>query len=344
MGYTRRVLEHLSKARVQSSHATYESRWKVFERFCFKLGVDPFEARGPLVADFLVFIAQSRSASVATIAGFRSAIGAVLRLSTGFNPGECPIIAQIMRSFKRTQPLPAKRIPQWDVAVVLDAFCEEQVEDESLPLQIHTAKAVFLVSLASGDRCHALAALAWPPSFDDNRVRLSFLEDFVPKSFYVKTNQSRIQPLLIEGVLTNELKKVCTVNVLRSYAERTSVLRSPCQSSLFIPHNLSKCKNLSAQAVARYLVKIVHWAYEKQQQKTPVCRAHDVRKIATTLRELSSTSLSEFLGAGFWTTPNPFLKHYKIANTERLHGSMKKYTGIAVAKKSLSFQEKPASG
>ena len=333
------MLQHLSKARVQSSHATYESRWKVFEKFCEDRGVDAFEADSPTVAEFLVSVAQSRQASVATLAGFRSAIGAVLRLSTGFNPGECPILSQIMKSFRRTQPLPAKRIPQWDVAVVLDALCKERSADEELSLHIHTAKVVFLVALASGDRCHAIAALSWPPVFDEESVTLNFTEEFVPKSFFVKKNLSRVPPIVVSKVETHELRQVCTVSALRSYVSRTRELRSPCQTSLFIPHNLSKCKNLSAQAVARYLVKLVHWAYSKENKATPVCRAHDVRKIATNLRELTSTSLTEFLGAGFWTSPNPYLKHYKIPKTARLHDAASRFKGIAVAKTMLSLQE-----
>ena len=89
-------------------------------------------------------------------------------------------------------------------------------------------------------------------------------------------------------------------------------MRDSVQTSLFIPHNLSKKTNISVQAIARYIVKLVEWCYECVNESYPGCRAHDVRKVAASMRELTSVSLSDVMSAGGWSTPSVFLSHYKV--------------------------------
>ena len=119
-GYSRDVLSQLSLSRVASSNRTYESKWELFASYCSSRDIDPFGARPAQVADFLFWVARTRKASLATLAGYRAALGHVLRLTTGYCPGSCPVLRQLMQSFKRTQPLPSNRIPSWDINLVLD--------------------------------------------------------------------------------------------------------------------------------------------------------------------------------------------------------------------------------
>ena len=162
-GLSSPVLRQLSASRVASTNNTYESKWKLFASFCQERGVDPFVASPAKVADFLVHVAHKNAASTSTLAGYRSAIGNVLRLTTGYDPGSCPLLSQLMKSFKGTQPIPSRRIPVWDISLVLRVLNSEVAENEKLSLRLLTAKTVFLVALASGDRCSALAALKSPP-------------------------------------------------------------------------------------------------------------------------------------------------------------------------------------
>ena len=152
LGYSSSVLQQLSRSRLPSSNRTYESKWRLFEAFCRERSADAFDASPALVADFLVWLARTRSASYSTIAGYRSAIGHVLRLATGYSPGTCPVLAQLMQSFRRTQPLPRQRVPLWDINLVLSVLCDPQFADDRLSVDILTAKTVFLLALASGDR------------------------------------------------------------------------------------------------------------------------------------------------------------------------------------------------
>ena len=338
LGYSDDVLQHLARARVASSNATYESKWKLFESFCAQRQVDPFVATPPLVADFLLHVATTRRAAVSTLAGYRSAIGNVLRLSIGYDVGTCPILAQLMRSFKRTQPVPATRVPVWDISLVLESLCDVRFATESLDLHLLTAKAVFLVALASGDRCHALAALKWPPVFDESGAVLEFLDGFVPKSFFLKRNISRVAPLCLPQLPAESLWQVCPVRVLRHYVERVTPQRDPAQKTLFIPHSVNKRGNLKPQAVGRYITFLVAKCYKSRETEVGKVRAHDVRKIATSLRDLTSTALSDVLEAGRWTTPHMFLRHYKTSFSESQRAALQKFTGVVAAKSVISFQ------
>ena len=142
----------MGAARVSSTNLTYESKWKLFHAFCLERAADPFSATSSLIAEFLVHVARTKDASVSTLAGYRSAIGNVLRLTTGFDPGTDLVLSQLMRSFKRTQPVPSRRIPQWDIGLVLEVLGSSAATEDVLDLRLLTAKTVFLVALASGDR------------------------------------------------------------------------------------------------------------------------------------------------------------------------------------------------
>ena len=104
-GFSTEVLNHLRFARLPSSNSTYESKWKLFQQYCFDRKIDPFYANAPVVANFLLFLANDRGLSLSTIAGYRSAISRVLLLTTGEDVGHDLILSQLMQSFKRTQPV-----------------------------------------------------------------------------------------------------------------------------------------------------------------------------------------------------------------------------------------------
>ena len=310
----------------------------MFQAFCELRGADPFQATSAVIADFLVHVAQTKKASVSTLAGYRSAIGNVLRLTTGLDPGSDLVLAQLMRSFRRTQPIPCRRIPEWDVGLVLEVLCSQEANDEGFDLRLFTAKVVFLIALASGDRSCAIAALRFPPRFSSTELTIDFITGFVPKSYFVKRNLSRIAPLVLRKSPEVALQQVCPYRAVQSYCDRVAHLRKPSQDSLFIPHNLSKIHNIKTQAIARYITTLITWCYEKRELTVPKARAHDVRKVATSMRELSATALTDVLSAGNWATPHMFFKHYQTTIGESQQQSLAQFEGLQVAKSPFSLQ------
>ena len=312
LGYSTPVLNQLSLSRLPTSNRTYESKWRLFESFCRERSVDAFTASPAVVADFLLWVASARSASYSTLAGYRSALGHVLRLSTGYCPGTCPVLAQLMQSFKRTQPRPSNRVPQWDINLVLSVLCEGQFADDRLSLDILTAKTVFLLALASGERRSALAALAYPPQFDESHMSIRYHRDFIPKSYFVRKNVTSLAPIRIPFVSEDSCVQVCPCRTTLFYLDVVAARRAVHSKTLFLHHS-DNPRPLTPQAVARYIIKLVQWTYEQAGASPPLCRAHDVRKVAASMRALTGESLSGVLEAGQWSSPFTFLKHYLVS-------------------------------
>ena len=268
LGYSTSVLNQLSLSRLPASNRTYESKWRLFESFCRKREVDAFSASPALVADFLLWVASTRSASYSTLAGYRSALGHVLRLSTGYCPGTCPVLSQLMQSFKRTQPRPSSRVPQWDINLVLSVLCEDRFADDHLSLDILTAKTVFLLALASGERRGALAALAYPPQFDESHMSISYLRDFIPKSYFVRKNVTSLSPIRIPFVSEDSCVQVCPCRTTLFYLDVVAARRAVHSKTLFL-HHAENPRPLTPQAVARYIIKLVQWTYEQAGASPP---------------------------------------------------------------------------
>ena len=83
LGYSDTVINQLNLGRRPSTNLTYDSKWKLFAQFANDKNFDPFYASPALVADFLLHIAKNRHVTTSTIAGYRAAIGRVLKLTTG---------------------------------------------------------------------------------------------------------------------------------------------------------------------------------------------------------------------------------------------------------------------
>jgi hypothetical protein len=320
------------------SNVTYESKWKLFSVFAATHSFDPFKATAAQVAEFLVHVASERSAAIRTLAGYRSAIANVLKLTCNRDVGQDPLLSQLMKSFKRTQPVPSQRIPCWDVCLVLHVLCSEKATDDKLSEFLFTAKVVFLLALGSGDRCGALAALVVPFRVSESGIVIDFRDKFVPKSYFLKRNLTRILPLAIPRVNTESLRQVCPCSAVESYCERVAGRRHVSQTSLIIPHQVTKTHNIKPQSLARYIKAIVGWCYEQEGESTPMTRAHDVRKVATSLRELTSLSLSDLLGAGDWSQPSTLLKHYKFLLCTDKQRELVPFEGVVAAKSRLSLQ------
>ena len=218
------VLSQLSRSRLASKNATFESRWRLFALYCASRLRDPLFASPALVADFLLHAAESREASYSTLVGYRSAT--------------------------------------W------------------LPLPILTAKTVFLLALSYGERRHALAALSFPPSFAESSVILPFNEEYIPKSYYLRRNLSRIGPLSIPVCPNPQLQQVCPVCTLRFYLDAVASHRAPSQTSFIIPHDLTSFSNLSIHSVGRYVVRLVRFCYAVDGAVTVMTSARSWRLCA----------------------------------------------------------------
>jgi hypothetical protein len=311
-GYSDAVIAALSDARSLSTNRCYDSKWKLFKQFCSDRSVLPESAGSAIVADFLLYLFHVRKCSSGTIASYRSAVGNVLRFTNDYDPAEDRVLSQLVKGFRRQRGPASHRVPTWDVGLVLGEFASHTFENDTLHLL--TAKAIFLVSLATAGRCHSLAALENDVDVSVTSPRsvcIQYHRSHIPKQFFRLKHPKPILPVSITGLPDGTPSGLCPVRVLLAYRERVAPHRSPSQTSLFIPHDISKKTRVHPSAIGRYVVKAVEWAYEQVGRSLPPgVRAHDVRGIATSLRALSGVAIADVLAAGQWSQADTFTRFY----------------------------------
>ena len=304
----------LSKARAASTNKVYDGKWSLFKEFCAARGHSPELADSPLVADFLIHLFHSRKLTARTIATYRSAIGNVLRFTTSYDPGEDRVLTLLLKGFERQRKPLDRRVPSWDLGLVLRYLAQPQHANAKLDLHTLTAKAVFLLSLASAGRCQSLAALEnrlTVVSEDPLVIQIPYHSSYVPKQFYRTKVRQPILPFRLTALPSGENDALCPVETIFHYQQRVAARRGVGQSSLFIPHPVGKVGRMHPAAVGRYVVKLILSAYETMGMFPPKgVRAHDVRGVATSLRALTGIPLAEVLAAGQWSSSLTFARFY----------------------------------
>ena len=260
----------------------------------------------------MTYLFEVRGITPATIKGYRAAVGHVLRLSNGYDPGEDDIIRILMKSFDRQKPPSKNRVPTWDISLVLDQW--SRVDNANIPLPLLQTKTVFLLALATGARRGELWALTTDISWKgENRDTLVVQIDksFVFKTQFTTKNKKFENHIEIPMIPDQTLHTLCPVVTLLTFLERTQTTRKPNQSSLFIPFREGAVCT-TKQLISANVVKAVTWAYRKADVATPrSVRAHDVRGIATTLSLYAGSKLEDVVSAGRWSSPHTFFKYYQ---------------------------------
>ena len=310
-GYSPHVVKHLSRARAQTTNEIYNSKWKLFEAFA-KNKFDPLRATPAQLAEFLTHLFENRGIAPTTIKGYRAAVGHVLRLSSGYDPGEDDIIRILMKSFDRQRPSCKSRVPSWDISLVLDQW--SRVDDAGIPLSLLQTKTIFLLALATGARRGELWALTSNVRLTGNNPNTLVIpldKSFTFKTQFTTKNKKFKNYIEIPMIPNEKLTSLCPVTVLLTFLERSQQFRQANQTSLFLPLR-EGAASTSKQLISANVVKAVTWAYREADAAMPrAVRAHDVRGMATSLSLYAGNSLEDVLEAGRWSNPHTFFKYYQ---------------------------------
>ena len=120
--FSEAVTRHLRQTVRASIAGIYDCKWRVYESWCRMQQISPLQATVQQPADFFEFLFLSRKLAPSTIKGYRSAISTVFYLQGGWNPGSDPILSSLLCSFDIKHPRSPKIVPQWNLALVLQAF------------------------------------------------------------------------------------------------------------------------------------------------------------------------------------------------------------------------------
>ena len=323
-GFSPKLLSRLCRSRAKSTNRVYDAKWTLFAQYCKDRSVDPFHAKSPVVADFLLHCFDTRHSSATTLQGYRSALGSVLKLSAGYDPGQDAILAQLIRSFFRERPVASRRIVPWSINLVLRYLKHGKLAPTALLTKRElTLKTVFLLALATGKRCgeiHALDSEVFKVNDSYDSVILKPRSDFLSKTHFTSRGAGTFSQVVIPSLISDPSSdlqdhSLCPVKTLQIYRIYSELVRTPEQKRLIISFMPSKKTDITKQCIANYLRWLVQQAYTDTANDPLACtalsmRPHDVRGLATTLKSFTQVTMADLLAAGVWTTMSTFLRFY----------------------------------
>ena len=319
--FTPSVEARIKAPQRHSSRRVYSSRWSIYRHWCLKGKMDVTEVSIPQVADFLLYLFESKKLKPATIAGYRTAIADGLG-SSGDLISTSRDLNRLISSFYRDQPRINRSIPSWDLSLVLRALTKAPFEPlEKASLKDLTLKTVFLLALASGKRRGEIHAWTFSSVLfkgDKSQVTVAPSPPFLAKNQLASEGPASIKTVVIPA-LTNILGSgmtedvaLCPVRALRVYLRRTKQLRSG-KSLLFVSYLPNFSRDIARATISQWIKRLIQYCYngaDNENLKLAGAKAHDVRALAASLAFKGGVSLSEILESCFWKSHSTFTNFY----------------------------------
>ena len=313
------VVEHVSKARRESTVKVYDAKWQIFRRWADQQKIDPIQATPQIVADFLTFLFSVKKCQVSTIKGYRSTISNTLKYKTGYDFGSHPVLSELIKSFAIQRPVDRPLAPKWDLAFVLTHIGKAPFEPlDKASLFYLSVKTVFLVTLATARRVSEVHAL----SIDSDHLSFSNLDGSLilrTQVGFLAKNQlpSRAPDSIIIPRLSNYCCKsdnlnrmLCPVRAVKIYLNKTKSLRKH-RKRLFIPirgdQDLAK---FTLSRWVRYAIKHAYSSISKNPSRLLKPRAHELRALSTSWAYVNYILLEEILKSAVWSSSSLFASHY----------------------------------
>ena len=307
-GVSRRAADVAVLARRHTTSKTYNSRLALFAEWAASRSVDPLEASLDDICNFFLHLFDN-GRQVSTIKNYRSAIAAVHK---GFEDGSSisnnQTVSSLLRGMFNKRPPKRRLAPSWSINDVLETLAKTPYEPlHRAPLDVLTAKTVFLVAAASARRRSEIHALSIKRGF----IRFSPSGVYMlPDPSFLAKNQSMsftpnpvFLPDMTSASSVREDKFVCPVRALKWYLDRTKHLRT--SDSLFVIPR-SPYSPASKDTISRWIVSLI----AKHANPNDNVRAHDLRAHASSMAWFKGVPLQDILNAAAWKTPSSFVSNY----------------------------------
>ena len=251
------------------------------------------------VASFMRHLFDDKKLAPKTIQSYKVGFTRPLR-AWGINTSD-EIFTDLIRAFGNLRPAEPYRPITWSLDKVLIMLSEVEYSSAG-NLEWILSKALFLLSLATGGRISEIHALRREPeflAFGDNDLTLISRVSFLAKN---ENPTHRRDPIVIPRLFDDDGSPhvLCPVAALENYIKSTNSVKT---GPLFL--SVKNNKPLSKAACAFHLCAVI-----KESQPGVFPKAHDVRKMATSLTFFANMSLTEICQRVGWASPMVFRKHY----------------------------------
>ena len=251
------------------------------------------------VLNFLTYLFHDKKLKPSTVAHYRSALTAPLRLQFNIDLHD-PAVSVLIKGMFVQRPNDPRSAPSWSLNKVL-ALLDELTG--YLPMEKLLQKTAFLLLLATGWRISELHACVRDTTFcfvnRASRLMLRPHSSFLAKNESLETRweHKEIAPLLLQDGTTSNL---CPVSTLQDYLRRTSRVKNGC---LFI--HPSTQKPLSIGQLSTAICRLI-----REAEPTAKVTVQDVRKYAASQALAETMQSSEVVKAVNWRSAQTFWKFY----------------------------------
>ena len=297
-GLTQRTVDIIAaswKGSTKSQYQVYIKKWK---HFCAERKISYLQVRLSDVLEFLTKMLDTDKVGYSTLNTARSALSSFLVVDDGRLPlGSHPVVNRFMKGVFHLRP-PAPRYSSiWDVKIVLD-YLRKQSPAKALNLKQLTLKLTMLIALVSAQRAQSIHQI----HLDRMRWRKSSVELCFENT--LKQNKPGNTGLNVTLDAYPPDRRLCIVNYMKEYVERTRTLRG------IEKHLLITCKKphhrASKQTIARWIKTVMRAA----GIDTQIFKAHSTRAASTSAARRCEVPVSDILSKAGWASEKTFRKFY----------------------------------
>lgn len=252
--------------------------------FCRERNISPFNANVPLILEFLAPLAKSVN-NYGTLNNYRSAVA----LITNWDVGKDPIIKRFCKGVSVTKPQRPKYTETWDPSIALN-FMSSLAPNSELKMDLLTMKLATLLALITAQRVQTLSKI------NISNIILNGDEVNIKIPDKIKTSSiGRYQPNLIIPSFTSNTK-ICPVNTLECYLQRTELLRGANENGLFVTFK-KPYHQASQQTISRWIKQFLR----KSGLNTDIFTAHSTRHASTSAAAKNGIDVETIRRTAGWT-------------------------------------------
>ena len=276
----------------KKQYLCYIHKWLVFAE---KPSISALEPDITHVLEFLnsLFDAGLKYSGINTA---RSALSMFLGITAHDHVGKHPLVIRFMKGIASRRPSLPRYSSIWDVGLVFDMF-KQQPLVQFLSLYDLTLRTVMLLALVSAQRGQSLHLLDINlMTVTDEAYTFLIMGDF-------KQSRKGHENLKITLNAFKDDVRLCIVNTLTVYLERTAALRN--SSKLFIsvvtPHNA-----VSKDTISRWLKSAMQLA----GIDIDIFKPHSTRAAATSAAHRQGVPMADILSTADWASQAVFARFY----------------------------------
>lgn len=285
------ILASLANSTIKQYNTALKKWWS----FCCQLKINPFYSEISDVAKFLALEFKGGAAE-GTLNSYRSAISLIQESAIG----EDATLKRLFKGFHNLKPSQPKYDVTWDPQIVLNHISSLPDNDDLSLLQL-SCKLLSLLAIITAHRMQTFSLI------EVNNIEIKDSENLIlikiPRR--IKTSgKNRLQPLLRLPYF-KENTKICTAATLKSYLDRTKVIRGK-EKFLFL-----SCKKPHKRVTTDTLSRWVSQTLAGAGLNTDIFTAHSTRHASTSAAKRNGINLDTIRKRSSWTeNSSTFAKFY----------------------------------